>query len=1302
MAFQGETVNFFPFEWDESTVGNRNEIQAWGVNHKHEKCFLRVIYYPVSCELQLPHEVDSVSMIWNSTKIEAFIKAYKLILKKRIDNFNAKFEDKEKHKWKTMPDFSYSFHEAKEFYYHQKQNKPFLKLEFKSREDMYTFLEPIKKDNQYDKIIKIEIFEHNFKMYYIHLKAWEMGIHSTRKFLTDINANYTGWFQLTYYNTNHEDKIAKDKYPEYKILWKNVKFLPENKEVPKIRFMSFDIESYSDKEGEFPEEIYLNHAVYMISCVSENTGEPEKRTRTLLTLGKCPLQRKDVRVICCETEEDLILAFIDYIEEDDPDILTGFNILRFDWKYLKMRATKYIHPWNNPWSKCSRLKLKESEDNYCKHNQKIFMCNKCSLAPFKTKDMNSNGRGENKFYGVEIKGRMTMVDMYVIIKVDHKLPQYNLNYVSKLFLQEGKREVTANEMFKIYENIESTRKEFEKKQSKINKENYLKAQFEYARVGDYCIQDSELVNKLFVKLNGWIWMYTQGGIYGVNPQNVYLYGQQKRGISLFYEECNKNNIIMTDRKIGKIKYKGGYVSEPKRGVHKAFCIDYNSLYPNTARRRNIDYTTLIPKYNTMEYAISFAKERGAKYNFLVEGRPCEHCLLQMHTGQNFFCPLHEGEFIQGLLDTVPTQGELEDPNMEIIMWKEDLDIDKTPNLPDEYDEHGKKKKRKKVTVKETHYHIFMFAKPTEVVENGKKVVKRGIYPTLAEKLIAKRKEVRAEQKNFHKESLEFAILEQRQLALKLVANSMYGFLGRGAGNFLFPEGAMAITAWGRQEIIKMGNHLVKRLMNEDADLVYGDTDSVMIELLNMKNYISTGNKEKDEREFIKMFMSRKKEFEDIANEINIDPMHGEFEKGMHGVWFQKKMYAYFMMKDDGSYIMEEKTEKDENGKTKVIPSLREKGYFRGQHLENLITKGLPLARREDDFFKLDVYEACLRNIMKNPDRESIKQIMTQIILGLMTRQVPVEDLTMISSVKSHYEDDSNKLKVFSDHRSKIGKPIIGGERYSLIVCLPKENEIPYTKLKVGQKLRGTDEYEENKGSEHQEEIDYLYYVKKAKRADETYNLLYEEDIQAKIKRREERLEKEKLKATAITILCIIAEVHPVILNLFHLVEKYPQKIIDFSLGLPRCKTKTENICKEVRRRLELKTKYAFTETETPILQIYDYLILKKKLMKEIKALREKDIEKIEEDEKIKKLVNEEAKIIKYKKSEKYESGKEKITFSYLIKLWFNSHEKHGYPLNLWFRIYKSNKCAYKTEYAYNKNLNKIFLLPKEKPKIKTK
>lgn len=77
------------------------------------------------------------------------------------------------------------------------------------------------------------------------------------------------------------------------------------------------------------------------------------------------------------------------------------------------------------------------------------------------------------------------------------------------------------------------------------------------------------------------------------------------------------------------------------------------------------------------------------------------------------------------------------------------------------------------------------------------------------------------------------MLDGRQLALKISANSVYGFTGAQVGQLPCLAISGSVTAFGRQMI-----ELTKKTVEEvyckangykfDADVIYGDTDSVMV------------------------------------------------------------------------------------------------------------------------------------------------------------------------------------------------------------------------------------------------------------------------------------------------------------------------------------------------------------------------------------------------------------------------------------------------------------------------------------------
>jgi len=77
------------------------------------------------------------------------------------------------------------------------------------------------------------------------------------------------------------------------------------------------------------------------------------------------------------------------------------------------------------------------------------------------------------------------------------------------------------------------------------------------------------------------------------------------------------------------------------------------------------------------------------------------------------------------------------------------------------------------------------------------------------------------------------VYNARQLALKMSANSVYGFTGQAKGALPCVEISASVTAYGREmikttkEVIE-GEYTIKNGKKADAEIIYGDTDSVMV------------------------------------------------------------------------------------------------------------------------------------------------------------------------------------------------------------------------------------------------------------------------------------------------------------------------------------------------------------------------------------------------------------------------------------------------------------------------------------------
>lgn len=111
-------------------------------------------------------------------------------------------------------------------------------------------------------------------------------------------------------------------------------------------------------------------------------------------------------------------------------------------------------------------------------------------------------------------------------------------------------------------------------------------------------------------------------------------------------------------------------------------------------------------------------------------------------------------------------------------------------------------------------------------------IRKGILPIILEELISARKRAK---KDLRDETDPFKknVLNGRQLALKISANSVYGFTGATVGKLPCLAISSSVTAFGREMIMRTKEavtekYSIKNGYKHDSVVVYGDTDSVMV------------------------------------------------------------------------------------------------------------------------------------------------------------------------------------------------------------------------------------------------------------------------------------------------------------------------------------------------------------------------------------------------------------------------------------------------------------------------------------------
>lgn len=313
-------------------------------------------------------------------------------------------------------------------------------------------------------------------------------------------------------------------------------------------------------------------------------------------------------------------------------------------------------------------------------------------------------------------------------------------------------------------------------------------------------------------------------------------------------------------------------------------------------------------------------------------------------------------------------------------------------------------------------------------------IKEGILPQLLKDLLDTRYKVKGEMK-METSSLMKNILDKRQLALKVVANSIYGLTGVGYDKGVLPMRPISasVTAAGRKFILQAADYVRKKY---NATVVYGDTDSIMFKVPGYSGAaaIDFGLKVTDE-----------------LSSIFPPAIKMELEKTGRILCITKKKYMYWKYDD----------RKTTDGK----PNPKYGKFLPIDDPASMELRGNILVRRDNCDFQRQVYEKLLHNILeKKPIIESY-DLVCRYIFRLVKGDVELEDLMMTAKMGSHYKEKTYKLNVFRDCLRQRGRYISPGERFGYTVVAESGNYL-------GQKMRLIEEIEKNP---NKWKIDYTYY-----------------------------------------------------------------------------------------------------------------------------------------------------------------------------------------------------------------------------------
>lgn len=501
--------------------------------------------------------------------------------------------------------------------------------------------------------------------------------------------------------------------------------------------------------------------------------------------------------VSCDSEGDVIAAFVEFLQEENVDVVCGYNTFGFDDKYVHDRAQL------NGLGKLQFGRV-AAWGELLEH--KVF-----ELAS-----------GKYNVNYLKMPGRLT-IDLLLNMRREHNLDSYTLDNVASTFLRdkvvrvEGstihtkttrglsvgnfvKFDVVGNTINSYREGQKFMVKSVSPKSFDIDSIDLFddltdddRAHLEWSftkddihpadifrlhegsaadrgTVAKYCIQDCDLVLTLMAKLDTFVNARGMADVCFVPFQYLFLRGQ---GIKIFsrvaYEASKRNQIIVVQESYdGDTAYEGAIVISPKIGMYletPVAVLDFNSLYPSSMIGENLSPDTLI-----------------CMKTYNADGKLLE---------------------VEGLTDV---------SGLEYNEVSYDL------------------KNGDKVFGK----CVCLYVKPAEGNE-----ISTGLIPRSLEIMLKKRKEARKKMEDPTVDDAQKSVYNGLQLAYKVVANSIYGQMGSRTSPIRKICVAACTTAVGRRQLL-----FAKSTVESDfgATVVYGDTDSIFVKFpgANLEQAIKLG------------------------------------------------------------------------------------------------------------------------------------------------------------------------------------------------------------------------------------------------------------------------------------------------------------------------------------------------------------------------------------------------------------------------------------------------------------------------------
>lgn len=384
IQFQILDWNYYHVEEDEKENMREYVIRLFGRTDNNESIYVKVSGYK-------PYFYIEIDEKWRKDMIERMISYVKTRVAIKQDD-----------KWVNCGNGLHEYIIEKKYKFRGFTNFKkftFIKLIFNDLYSMQAWANFFRKKQNIPGVTKKET---KFALYESNIEPYLRCMHIQ-------NLNAVGWVKISkgkYYNIDKETCCDINISTE----WTELQYV-ENKMIQPFVIAAFDIECTSE-DGSFPQAHRDGDKIIQIGTTFSRFGESECFYQNIITLGSCD-KLDGIDVIECKTEKDVLLEWTKLMRRINPDIVTGYNIFGFDYKYMKDRAMKLGIDFQ--FSQLSRV-----------NNEQTI---------FKEKNLSSSALGKNILMYFDMTGRVN-IDLMKVVQKDYKLACYKLDYVASYFIKD--------------------------------------------------------------------------------------------------------------------------------------------------------------------------------------------------------------------------------------------------------------------------------------------------------------------------------------------------------------------------------------------------------------------------------------------------------------------------------------------------------------------------------------------------------------------------------------------------------------------------------------------------------------------------------------------------------------------------------------------------------------------------------------------------------------------------------------------------------------------------------------------------